>query len=427
MSPNLATPKTAAARTQLGLLILLNATALAGDTVFWIRFVRKMRGFDFFVSQILYPISAAVLLSPALLSLRCARRLDMAHNCRFPRRYIFALAVLGCGTNWGLAAAATLLPETLVTITMRLSTVFVLVQSVVILGTRFRWTHVLGAIVVSAAAITDVLWGSSGSAGSNAHTGGNHNSSSISSSSNHTLAHHGPSLGHRGRGGSYAIGVLVLLAVCFSPKGVLTEKWVKTYRGTHPAFLRWCTACATVCLGVLLCPLAFVRTSTHAPVPMTGPGVASYLRAACGCFAGYPQPETHPNADCAGAYIIYLCFIICNLTFDTTGIAIEKRGSAAIGAVGSSMSLVLTIMLTQIPFLSGLAQPAPLNGATFLSVAMVILGLALYALKKEMPREEYATEIHRVVDKTEADEQMLQSDRLMGLLLGKEGNDGRRE
>ena len=55
-------PTTTAVHVQLLLLILLNATALAGDTIFWIRFVRKMKGFDWFVSQALYPLSVGLVL-----------------------------------------------------------------------------------------------------------------------------------------------------------------------------------------------------------------------------------------------------------------------------------------------------------------------------------------------------------------------------
>ena len=35
-----------------------------------------------------------------------------------------------------------------------------------------------------------------------------------------------------------------------------------------------------------------------------------------------------------GAWVVYMAFIACNLTYDVTSIAIGKRGSAAIGAVG---------------------------------------------------------------------------------------------
>ena len=38
-----------------------------------------------------------------------------------------------------------------------------------------------------------------------------------------------------------------------------------------------------------------------------------------------------------GAWVVYMAFIACNLTYDVTSIAIGKRGSAAIGAVGMSI------------------------------------------------------------------------------------------
>ena len=121
--------------------------------------------------------------------------------------------------------------------------------------------------------------------------------------------------------------------------------------------------------------------------------ITSYLSSACSCFAGYSQSKTHPETDCEGAYIVYLAFIACNLIYDTTSIAIGKRGSAAIGCVGSSLSLVLTVVLTQVPWLTGLGEAAPLNAATGVSVVLVVVGLVLYSVRREMPREKYATEV----------------------------------
>ena len=121
--------------------------------------------------------------------------------------------------------------------------------------------------------------------------------------------------------------------------------------------------------------------------------ITSYLSSACSCFAGYSQSKTHPDTDCEGAWIVYLAFIACNLTYDITSIAIGKRGSAAIGCVGSSLSLVLTVVLTQVPWLTGLGEAAPLNAATGVSVVLVVVGLVLYSVRREMPREKYATEV----------------------------------
>ena len=369
-------PTPTAAHTQLLLLILLNAAALAGDTIFWIRFVRKMKGFDWFVSQALYPLSAALLLWPVIAGLHFTHNLS-PRNWNFPKRYILILAALGSGTNWGLTIAATLLPEQLVTVVMRLTTVFVIVQSAMILGTRYRWTHILGASIVAVAAVIDVEFGSG----------------EAKSPHNHTVNGTGAGGSGGGGGGLSVVGLLMLVIICCNPKSVLTEKFTKTHL-LHPAFLRGMEALLTVGMGVILSPLAFVQTSQEqAPVPMTGAGITSYLSAACGCFAGYPQNETHPEADCEGAWIVYLAFIACNLTYDTTSIAIGKRGSAAIGCVGSSLSLVLTVVLTQVPWLTGLGEPAPLNVATGISVVLVIVGLVLYSMRPEMPREEYATEI----------------------------------
>ena len=393
--------------TQLILLIILNALALAGDTIFWIRFVRKMKGFDWFVSQALYPISAVILLFPVLVGLYLSKKLSNK-NFHFPKRFIAILALLGCGTNWGLTIVATLLPEQLVTVMMRLGTVTVILQSWLILGTRYKWTHLIGAVVVAVAAIIDVELGPGAATASISNHTHSSNHSNYSNHSNHSYDNNN----------NFLVGIILLLAMCCSPKGVLTEKWTKTFT-VHPAFLRGMVALFTVGLGLLLSPLAFVRTSpSQSPVPMTWRGISIYLSSACGCFAGYSQ-STYPDADCENAWVVYLAFIACNLTFDTTSIAIGKRGSAAIGAVGSSLSLVLTVVLTQIPWLTGLTEPAPLNAATFVSVGMIVVGLVLYATQKEMPRKIYATAVTGI----RQDERKERRDSRLVRLLG-DGDEG---
>jgi hypothetical protein len=398
-------------RAQLTVLILVNAAGLAGDTIFWIRFVRKMKGFDWFVSQALYPVSAALFLSPVILGLHLTGRLNppppppplppppssllssssSSFPKRFPRRYMLVLAVMGCAANWGLTIGATLLPETLVTVMLRLTTVFTILQTMVIIGTKYRWTHGVGAVLVAAAAILDVVLGS----------GAAKAAAGISNSSNSSVD---SSVAPPPSAGSWVGGIILILAICALPKGVYTEKWTKTHE-IHPAFLRGMIATMTVALGLLLSPLAFVQTSpTQLPVPFTGKGIKEYLGAACGCFAGYPQPRTHPDADCDGAWVVYMAFIACNLTYDVTSIAIGKRGSAAIGAVGSSLSLVITIVLTQAPWLTGLTEPAPINVATGISVAMIVAGLVLYSTQKELPRSMYATDVTGCRDDEEDEE-----------------------
>ena len=256
-----APPTTAA--TQLLLMILLNATALAGDTIFWIRFVRKMKGFDWFVSQALYPLSAAVLLWPVITSLHYTQNLSPS-NWKFPKRYILILAALGSGTNWGLTVAATLLPEQLITVVMRLTTVFVLLQSTMILGTRYKWTHLLGASVVAFAAVVDVEFGSGEAVSPHNHTGGSSSGTG------------GSTAGTTGSSGLSIVGLLLLLGICCNPKSVLTEKFTKTHH-LHPAFLRGMEALLTVGLGVILSPLAFIQISKEqAPIPMTSAGLVFF-------------------------------------------------------------------------------------------------------------------------------------------------------
>ena len=192
----------------------------------------------------------------------------------------------------------------------------------VILGTTYRWTHGVGAVLVAAAAILDVVLGSGAAKAAAAGTPNSSNCSNSSNASeysngsngsNHSThpshpSHHTspPSAGSAGSPGSLVGGIILLLAICSLPKSVYTEKWTKTH-AIHPAFLRGTIATITVALGLLLSPLAFVQTSpTQPPVPFTGEGIKEYMGAACGCFAGYPQPHTHPDADCDGAWVVYI-------------------------------------------------------------------------------------------------------------------------
>jgi len=98
----------------LFLLLLVNGIALSLDMVLWVRAVKKMKGFEWFVSQALYPLSVAMALWPGVLCLSWTGKLS-SRDLEFPRRYLVLLALMGTTMNWGMAVGGAVLSGTLQT------------------------------------------------------------------------------------------------------------------------------------------------------------------------------------------------------------------------------------------------------------------------------------------------------------------------
>ena len=82
--------------------------ALSFDLILWTRFLDGMKGFAWFVSQVLYPVSVAAAAVPPVLALWMLGRLP-PQNLQFPVKYFCLLALLGTGMNWGMSISGSLL------------------------------------------------------------------------------------------------------------------------------------------------------------------------------------------------------------------------------------------------------------------------------------------------------------------------------
>ena len=112
------------AKHSLTMLLVLNAAALSLDFVFWVhcrpddagqlsaimqvRAINTMKGFDWFVSQVLYPMSVASVLCPIVLGMKALGQIS-PRDTGFPLKYFFMLACLGTAQNWGLTVGGTLI------------------------------------------------------------------------------------------------------------------------------------------------------------------------------------------------------------------------------------------------------------------------------------------------------------------------------
>jgi len=343
-------------KTQLYLLIAINALAMALDLILWIRAVKMMRGFSWFVSQLLYPVCKTIILYPAM-SVLVYRKSLSPKNFTFPKKKILVLAIMATTVNYGLAIGSSLVPDTLQAMLLKCGTITVMIQARVILKTRFRWTHVVGALLLTLAAIASV-WGTQG--------GGKNDLLQI------------------------IIGCCILLACMILPRAIYTEKWMKE-SDLNPVYLRFWMSLFSCALGLALVPLAFVQISGDSPpIPFNARGISDYLSSALGCFAGYAQPQ-YQSADCDGSippWVVWVFEMAVNVTYDVTGAAISKYGSASTGAALGSCGMLATLGLMQIQSLTGEA-PAKVTLANGLSVVAVFAGIALYGWFPEIPLDQY--------------------------------------
>lgn len=77
---------------------MLWSRSLAADTVLYARVVRRLKGREWFVSQLLYTASVNAATWPVVAALHCSGRLA-PHNWRFPKWKMVAIAAMGTGGN----------------------------------------------------------------------------------------------------------------------------------------------------------------------------------------------------------------------------------------------------------------------------------------------------------------------------------------
>lgn len=339
------------AKHSLTMLLVLNAAALSLDFVFWVRAINTMKGFDWFVSQVLYPVSVASVLCPIVLGMKALGQIS-PRDTGFPLKYFFMLACLGTAQNWGLTVGGTLISGPMQIILGKAGAPVVMLQSWLVLGVLYRWSHVLAAFLMVLAGAISVI----------------------------------PKLGHtpgdqEHSAGQMLMGTALFALVMVVPKRVYEEKYTKE-ADLNPVYVRACESIMQVGIGAILLPAAFIQVSASQPPPSPS-HIGEYLTAACGCLAGYKQSE-YPEATCEGSWPIWLLFLACNLTHDVCGIAIAKHGSASLESLWSSSSFVVTLLLMQWPWLSGQPDQTGLSGYQCATVGVVLIGLVLYGWRPEI-------------------------------------------
>lgn len=344
-------------------ILFFNTLVVSMDYVLWIRLTTQLQPFSWFVSQLLYPISVAAILWPVVGVLHF-RGLIPEGNRTFPKWIFVMLAFFGTFQNYCMAIFSGLLDGTLQAVLSKCSTVVVMIQTLAILGTRYRWTHIVAAVMMMGAAAIAAIPAMR---------------AEPPSISNTTAE----ALGEERSQGDTVMGLILFCITIAIPKRVYEEKYSKN-ADLHPVYFRAWEILIQVGLAVGLLPLAFIRV-VPTQKPPTWEGLGPYLRSAIGCLGGVEQPD-YPEAQCSDTGVIWVAMIVCNVCHDVSSIAISKYGSAALGEMWSSLMLLVTVGLMQWPWLTG-EPDKPITIFTVLSLVVIVFGLGLYGWHPEIPRE----------------------------------------
>lgn len=160
------------------------------------RAIQLMKDHDFFITQVVFPLSINVMCWPAVWLLIRLGKVSAAERAT-PRWKFAVLALAAGGGNLINAFPQAALPGSIITVLQTLATPILMLLSRLLLGTRYRWPHYLAAALILCAAVLVVA----------------------------------PQLSQAaGLTGMQAMWILVLVGVLFvsgGPSGIFTEKWMK--------------------------------------------------------------------------------------------------------------------------------------------------------------------------------------------------------
>jgi len=104
-----------------------------------------------------------------------------------------------------------------------------------------------------------------------------------------------------------------------------------------------------------------------------------YIESATRCFLGY---NSQPTDVCDETLLVFVFYIIFNMTFNIALLVVFKEGSATLAVVAGALRVALSAFGFQIPFIAGPAWRS-LNPFDYAAVAILIIALIVYKIREE--------------------------------------------
>jgi hypothetical protein len=147
--------------------------------------------------------------------------------------------------------------------------------------------------------------------------------------------------------------------------------------------------------GLLTLPTVFIPWP--APAEVIAPNTfGTYVVNSSKCFFTGENPVPGSPDDCESAWIIFILYLVFNITFNQLMLVVFKKGSSVLAVIGSTLRLPLVDLLLLWRFLAGPATIAAFTQWDGYALVMIIVGIVLYKMKEEGTREKQV-----VVDATD--------------------------
>lgn len=326
------------------------------------RSIHLMKNHDFFVTQIVFPVTVNLISWPIVAVLACTGRLT-AEERATPRWKFAALALMAGTFNLANAFPQSVLPGSLMTVLFTTHTPILMLMSRVLLGTRYRWPHfVSAALIIGAAAIITL-----------------------------------PKLRTAAVSGTDLLWIVVYVALLFNPNDIYTEKWLKDVN-MSTWYFRANVGVFELLLGLLLVPTMLVHIPGHTHVPADQ--LWSHLQESWRCFWGSPiaagpgnmtlalgAGPTQPCADSLEVWQVWGVFIALYPFSIITTLMLTKYGSAVLSSVVSALSVPVTVAFYQWPALAGVVAQHGLGWNTAVAMVVAAIGVALYTTANERSKQ----------------------------------------
>lgn len=324
------------------------------DQVLYFRVNVIMTDYQWYFASVVYPISYLCAIIPVVAAQALRGRLTPATRA-FPVRSMAIMAVLDTASNLMSSWPQVALGGTAANVLSTLALPANMALAGLALGTRFKWTHYVGAGLAVAAGVAQVLPALvSGDAGG----------------------------GATATGFTYAAwaAVMALSAVPTAAANVYKEGVLKADRnlGVDVWYVNAGESVFQLALAAVTAPLVAVP---FIPGSIPFSDLPAYLRRAHACAVGTGGVCSGDVMPPAAWMTVYIGF---NLAFSALMLVLFRAGSSTLFAVASTARVPVVAAMLLLPLLAGPSASAPGWGDA-VAATLAVGGLALYQWQPELP------------------------------------------
>ncbi|RQM30095.1 hypothetical protein B5M09_013426 [Aphanomyces astaci] len=143
--------------------------------------------------------------------------------------------------------------------------------------------------------------------------------------------------------------------------------WICTYQLLWGAFTIWT-----------------IQLPAFSDPPVSWQEFPSYIALAHNCFLGYPVTFNGSDLPCGnGVFLTFLWYILFNCVYNQIMMYVFKEGSSVLFVVSSAVCLPLTDMMYMVPFLAGPKASQTFTIYDGFALFVLIMGMLVYHSEKE--------------------------------------------